>query len=257
MMMLTKHKNERQTHTFKQYWLNMNHSSAPIKAVFFDWELTLARVLGDVSNTERLAALFQSQGLPFTLQEIEQAWDVFVKRQRPLRKAQSEQEITAVYAQLLKILGHQSPSQAFLKQLYNGFAHLPTLVYDDTKQTLNRLQTMGIHMGIISNHTASVRPIIEKAVCDYIDPENIFISQEMGTHKPSPYLFQCASQAFELDAQNCLFVGDSLEADAIGAVQQGGFRLGLWLDRYHAGKHQPLPPHVIRITRLADLFDYL
>ena len=93
MMMLTKHPNEPHAHEFKQYWLNMNRLHAPIKAVFFDWELTLARVLGDVSNTERLAALFQSQGLPFTLQEIQQAWEVYVKRQRPLRKAQSEQEI--------------------------------------------------------------------------------------------------------------------------------------------------------------------
>ena len=36
-------------------------------AVLFDWDLTLARVLGDASEDERLAALFRSQGLKYTL----------------------------------------------------------------------------------------------------------------------------------------------------------------------------------------------
>jgi hypothetical protein len=52
-------------------------------------------------------------------------------------------------------------------------------------------------------------------------------------------------------------VGDTLEADAIGAVQQGKFKLGLWLDRLGKGSRLALPEGVIRFRSLYEVLNYI
>jgi FMN phosphatase YigB (HAD superfamily) len=60
-----------------------------------------------------------------------------------------------------------------------------------------------------------------------------------------------------LSPEETLFVGDSLDADAIGAVEQGNFRMGLWLDREDVGADVKLPPRVARITSLNDVLNFV
>jgi putative hydrolase of the HAD superfamily len=98
---------------------------------------------------------------------------------------------------------------------------------------------------------------MHELIGNLIPPDRITISQEVGLHKPTPFIFTMAVQAVDLEPEECLFVGDSLNADAIGAVQQGGFRLGLWLDREGTGADVALPPGVVRITSLAEVFDFI
>ncbi len=52
--------------------------------------------------------------------------------------------------------------------------------------------------------------------------EHIFISEEVGHNKPSPDIFKFAMQKSGASiADNCLMIGDSLEADIHGAINAG------------------------------------
>ena len=52
--------------------------------------------------------------------------------------------------------------------------------------------------------------------------KHIFISEEVGHNKPSPDIFKHAMQTSgAINAKNCLMIGDSLEADIIGAINAG------------------------------------
>jgi len=51
---------------------------------------------------------------------------------------------------------------------------------------------------------------------------HIFISEEVGHNKPSPDIFKHAMQTSGASiAENCLMIGDSLEADILGAINAG------------------------------------
>ena len=82
-------------------------------------------------------------------------------------------------------------------------------------------------------------------------------------YKPTPSIFLHAVAELKVSPEACVFVGDNLEGDAIGAVEKGEFQTGLWLDRGATTSTalstdvSSFPPHVHRITTLADVIDYI
>jgi FMN phosphatase YigB (HAD superfamily) len=246
----------------KQRQLTMRKQRVKIRGVFFDWDLTLARVIGDVSQDERLAALFQREGLSYTLEEIgagvQYSYDTYRARfAQEMPKPQTQEEVTEHYRRILKYLGHKPVNRPLLNRLYDGYGQLPVILYDDTLPTLQILAEKGLTLGIISNHTRDVRKMMQQLMGEIIPARQIFISQEVGLHKPAGSIFSMALQFLGLVPEQCIFVGDSLRADAIGAVEQGRFQLGLWLDREEIGAGVVLPPGVVRITSLAEVVDFI
>lgn len=52
--------------------------------------------------------------------------------------------------------------------------------------------------------------------------EHIFISEEVGHNKPSPDIFNYAmNKSGAVAAKDCLMIGDSFEADIVGAINSG------------------------------------
>ena len=240
----------------------MTKENVEVRGVFFDWELTLARAVGDVTQEERLAALFQNEGLPYTAAQIkagiQYSYDYYRTRfAHEMPRPQTQEEIVEHYRRILIYLRHRPISQPLLNRLYNGFALLPTFLYDDSLPTLRALTQMGIVVGVISNHTRQAREVMRQLIGSIVPSERIFISQEMGLHKPNSFIFSIALHTVDLAPEECLFVGDSLNADAVGAVQQGGFQMGLWLDREDVGASRPLPAGVARIQSLPEILDYI
>ncbi len=242
-----------------------------IAAVWFDWDRTLVRVVGDVSGHERLAALFQREGMRFTPVQVAAAIDQYrsdvAQQKLPFLgdPPQEQHDIMAYYNHLLRNLGVQKVDEALLERLYNGYALLPTMLYGDALPTLAALRERNLALGIISNHSLTARPVMEKMVGNYISPEHIVISQELGSTKPSPRIFRKAVECISISPERSICVGDNLEVDAIGAVRYGGFARGFWLDRPSAGTAstnqgqgpEPLPDSVTRITNLWQLLDWL
>lgn len=237
---------------------------AKILAVFFDWDMTLVHVLGDKSPSERLTALFERVGLTYSVNDVEAAVKQHQQEtgqshhshgQTPF---QTQHEIAHYYQQILDRLGHYSRnSWQLVNELYDAYSHLPTQIYEDVWPTFDALQEKGITIGVLSNHSAQVRPRIERTLSGYVPPERIIISQEEQLHKPLPEIFHRAAEATAVAPQHCLLVGDNLHTDAIGAVQQGGFARGLWIDRKNNTYSSPLPPRVYRITNLTQALTYV
>lgn len=233
-----------------------------ITAVLFDWDLTLARVLGDVTESERLVTLFRTQGLDYTAGQmeaaIEKCWNgVSPDAATQLTRPQTRKDIINYYFRILTHLGYYDRDWALGNRLYSAHSTLPTYLYPDTLPVLRSLQQSGFSLGIITNHAQTVRKMIEQRVGEFIPSRHIIISQEVGVHKPTKSIFHHATRRVRVPAARCIFVGDNLAVDAIGAVEQGGFGRGLWLDRKGVGPGRPLPERVSRVTSLDQVLNFL
>ncbi|MFN2162311.1 MAG: HAD family hydrolase [Candidatus Promineifilaceae bacterium] len=232
----------------------------PLDAVFFDWDYTLAYTkTPENTPAERLAYMFKLAGLPYTQSEIETALqqyrqDVAAGKISAMNQPQKRREIARFYGYLFDYLGEEDKSWSTMERLYGTYAQLPTYLYEDARPTLSLLRDQGYKLGIVSNHSASARPVMERLVGDLVPSSNIIISEEIGVHKPARTIFRRAAACVGSQPPPCLvLIGDNLRVDAIGAVESGNFCGGIWLDRRGKGENQSLPEGVVRITSLKQL----
>ncbi len=231
--------------------------SEPLTAVLFDWDYTLAyTTIGDNSRSTRFAAMFKLAGLSYTQTEIEAALqELRTKAQRGeitlILHPQTRQQIGWQYMHLLKALGCTEIDWTQLTRLYNTYAQLPTFLYPDARPTLQNLRQKGWVVGILSNHSHSARAVMERLVGDLIPQKQIIISGEEGVHKPAKTIFRRAAARLRTPASQCVLVGDNLQVDAVGALKNGGYGQGIWLDRKN--NMQTVPEGVIRVTSLETL----
>lgn len=121
-------------------------------------------------------------------------------------------------------------------------------LFDDVLPTLDELEAVvpGVRFGIITNGelTFQTDKLHRIDLWDRLDltpvradgsvdePERrgrLVASGELGVTKPDAAIFVAAAAAFGVSAASCLYVGDRLATDAIGA-QNAGMR-GVWLAR--------------------------
>jgi FMN phosphatase YigB (HAD superfamily) len=232
-----------------------------IHAVLFDWDGTLASVFGSAPTNHRIAAQMNRLGLVYSPDDVQasiQARQSYVNtgKWRGKLKLRTRRDIIRFYQQLLFILGYHDPSWGFATRLYAEFGRLPFTLYDDSLPTLGQLRQRGLGLGIISNISASTRGSIEKHIGDFVESGKIIISEELGVHKPAKTIFMRAASRLRTPPQNCLYVGDDLEVDAIGSVQNGGYGIGLWIDR-KGMTAQVVPKGVARIDSLQQIIDFV
>ncbi len=238
-------------------------SAKSITAVLFDWDFTLAYTLQpDMSHIERTAVLFQHVGIHYPVGDFRAAResllaDIALGRIDGTVKPQTRREIMNFYRQMLIRLGYPDTSRELAYRIYIAYGHLPTTLYDDVVSTLQKLYQTDLVLGILSNHSTTVRPVMENLVGAYIPTAHITISEEVGVHKPSKTIFQRAANRLRTPAAQCLYVGDNLNVDAIGAVEQGLYGSGIWLDRANVGTVQDIPSNVNRISMLSQLLDFV
>jgi FMN phosphatase YigB (HAD superfamily) len=110
-------------------------------------------------------------------------------------------------------------------------------LYDDAVPAINRLQTLGVRMAVISNWDVSLHKTLRMFGLDgYF--EFALASLEEGVGKPDPELFEIALKKLELVPGEVLHVGDDPVDDLRGA-QGVGMRAAL-IDR-----DQPSPSNVV------------
>lgn len=230
-----------------------------IKTVFFDWDYTLAYTETPQNTmSERYAHMFRAADLPYEEAAIAEALekyreDVAAGRVEHVPNPQTRREIARMYSSLLDHLGHDDRSWSLLMRLYGTYAQLPTHLYDESRRTLQRIAAAGYKIGIISNHSTTARPMMEKLIGDLVESQHIVISEEEGVHKPAKTIFKRAAARLRTAPEQCLYVGDNLQVDAIGAVRVGGFACGVWIDRREADGERHLPDRVARVHSLPEL----
>jgi putative hydrolase of the HAD superfamily len=101
-------------------------------------------------------------------------------------------------------------------------------VEKDTKPVLAELKHQGYRLGIISNagDDADIQQLVDKAeIRSYFDL--IISSAAMGIRKPDPRLFEWALAKLEVNHRRAAVVGDTLDADILGAQNANLFSIFL------------------------------
>jgi HAD superfamily hydrolase (TIGR01549 family) len=234
-----------------------------ITAVIFDWDFTLVYTIGkNVSPDERTTMMLNQIGISRSLQAVQQAQQAQRKDAQNGKITlpvypQAKPDFLLVYRDLLERLDVHEVNDELAYKLYTEYARLPTYLYEDVLPTLQALSRCGFRLGILSNHTISVRDAIQPLVGQFMLSEHIVISEEIGLHKPDPQVYAQIARQMLTPPEQCIYIGDNLNVDAIGAVQYGGFARGVWVDRKGIGQEQPFPARVLRIKQLTELLDLL
>jgi HAD superfamily hydrolase (TIGR01549 family) len=101
-------------------------------------------------------------------------------------------------------------------------------LYPETRSVLQDARRPGLHLGVISNFTDGLLPILKfHRLEDLFD--SITYSQAVGVAKPDIRVFRHALECANCSPEEALHVGDSWEADYEGALRAG--LEAVWLNR--------------------------
>lgn len=88
------------------------------------------------------------------------------------------------------------------------------------KETLDRLQSEGYHMSVVSNSDGTVeRELHHQGMRGYF--ERVYDSEVVGVRKPDPAIYELALNDLGLQPEEALFVGDMFYIDIWGANRLG------------------------------------
>lgn len=160
--------------------------------------------------------------------------------------------------QLLKAYGRKKEF-AFLDeqweelnwQWYKPLADLGG-VMAGTKDTLRKLQRMGLKLGMLSNtfiHKSSLdRHLRQEGLIDYL-PVRLY-TYEFLWRKPDVRIFQEAARKIGVECEKIIYVGDRIDNDVVGASQAG--MLPVLLKAY-TNEKKNIPADVAYIENITDL----
>ena len=120
---------------------------------------------------------------------------------------------------------------------------------DGALDTIKALKGQGIRIGIGTDMTARVQflKLETLGILSYVD--FLVSSEEAGAEKPEQAFFARCVEKAGCGADECLFVGDNLTKDVLGAVDAGLH--GVWYCPKGAGK----TADVLQITELLQLLE--
>jgi putative hydrolase of the HAD superfamily len=123
--------------------------------------------------------------------------------------------------------------------------------FPEVLQVQERLFAVGCRLGVITNGPpgAHQRAKLEVAGLTPFFGEAVFISSEVGAAKPDKRIFDHALRTLGARPDEAIFVGDNLQADALGAAGAG--INAFWLNR--EGTVVDLPPNVQMVKSLSEL----
>lgn len=159
---------------------------------------------------------------------------------------------TAVYPQIFAEMGHAAPDiwRGYFLDYETNFWRFAQ-PYPGMRQTLNALRRAGKSLGIITNGETHMqqRSILALGLDRLVDVT--LISEAEECRKPDPEIFERAAARLGVAPQDCAFVGDTPQADMIGA--RGVGMMTIW---YPNGISWPdsydwRPDH--QIARLSEL----
>lgn len=120
-----------------------------------------------------------------------------------------------------------------------------TILYPDVIPTLEALKQKGVRLGIISNANFELLERLD-ALSLTKRFHSITCSATVGANKPDRRIFQAALDSLHVPATAAVHIGDSYEADFLGAKAAG--LLAIWLDRKNEGGRAGL-----KVASLLDL----
>lgn len=162
---------------------------------------------GKLLDRDRVAAALRSPDLIVTLI-------------RPLTSSLEPEFFRSVNARLLEYLGLRA-DDADLDDIHAAFERdVVYHAYPETLSTLKDLKAAGYRTGVVSNFSHRLPRILKEAgLAAYLD--TVTFSFEAGAEKPHPKIFRTAVARANVPPERVLMVGDSYEADYLGARNVG------------------------------------
>jgi HAD superfamily hydrolase (TIGR01549 family) len=191
-----------------------------VKAVLFDVDFTLARP-GPELGPEGYVRAAERCGLTLDAALYEPARDAaFVDLQRH-PDLDHDEEIWVAFTERIVIgMGGTHPaSRACAEEITSRWArHENFELYDDTLPVLQQLRDREIKIGLISN---SARDVREFARHHALDIDAGISSFHHGKAKPHASIFRAVLELLDVEPEQALMVGDTVEDDVEGAVAAG------------------------------------
>ena len=136
------------------------------------------------------------------------------------------QQIIESYRGFLAALGVQDyldqMTWELLQSEHSLFAANAATLYDDTVPTLAYLRDAGFKLAIVSNWDTPLDPLTERlGIADYFDTITASHDERVRSAKPDPHIFNYTLAAVGVSAEEAVHVGDTYEADIIGAKNVG------------------------------------
>jgi len=104
---------------------------------------------------------------------------------------------------------------------YQWFEYAEIHVYPDVKETLQKLKQMGLKLGVITGgYEEDIAKILPKAELKEFFDVCVGVNTT-GKRKPHPKTFKYALKQLGIKPHEAIFVGDSPEADYMGAERVG------------------------------------
>lgn len=216
-----------------------------IKAVFFDFYYTLG-VWGQSlkPRVQEIASRY----------EVEIDWERYAGARENLYSDASGsdptahtllgtmQEIIESYCEFVRELGVQEHvdqiTWELLQSEHSLFAANAATLYDDTIPTLEHLRDAGFKLAIVSNWDTPLNPLTERlGIADYFDTITASHDERVKSAKPDPHIFNYTLAKVGVSAAEVVHVGDTYEADIVGArnvgirpilIDRDGTQTGRW-----------------------------
>ena len=136
------------------------------------------------------------------------------------------QEIVESYYEFIRGLGVQEHvgqiTWELLQSEHSLFAATNATLYDDVVPTLAHLRDTGFKLAIVSNWDTPLDPLTERlGIAHYFDIIVASHDARVRSAKPDPHIFNYTLAAVGVSAEEAVHVGDTYEADIVGARNAG------------------------------------
>lgn len=215
-----------------------------IKAVFLDFYKTLYFHRWTLEeNLRRIAARYR----------VEINWERFETAQEnlfadtavfdPATYSLMEALITTIKreCEFIRELGIQEHAEQIAWELLQSghflFAANSGRLYSDVVPTLQHLRDAGFKLAVVSNWESPLDPLAERlGIADYFDAVVASHDVRVRSEKPDPHIFNYALAAVGTLTEEVVHVGDTYEADIVGAQNVGIRPILLDRDGTQAGR---------------------
>ncbi len=195
-------------------WTNLTH-------VFFDVGGTLVSASPGPAEIFRTALAKRGQLLDRgMIARTLRSPDRIVTLIQPMTRGRETDFFRSVNARLVEHMGLQADDEA-LDDIHASFEReVVYRPYPETSRTLRALKAAGYRTGVVSNFSHRLPKILaDLGLADHLD--TVTYSFEAGAEKPNPKIFKTALARAGAEPEHTLMVGDSFEADYLGARQAG------------------------------------
>ena len=124
-------------------------------------------------------------------------------------------------------------------------------LFEGTFEILEYLQKK-YKLHIITNGFEEIqtKKMINSNIHHYFD--KVITSESVGVKKPNPKVFDYALQVVKATSNECMMIGDNLEADIQGAIN-----CGIKAIHYNSEKNSKIPNKITSIHHLLEIKEYL